>query len=398
MLRFAIDARDPHSSARVGRLKTTHGIVDTPAYCPVGTLAAVRGVTPDQVRATGAQMLLANAYHLHLRPGEDVVAAAGGLHRFMAWDGPILTDSGGFQVFSLERWNSVDDDGVTFRSHVDGGLVNLTPESLVAIQVALGSDIAMVLDHCPPYPATKVEVAHAVERTSLWAARCLKAHDRDDQALFAIVQGGTFPDLRVRSVDALLAHDFPGYAIGGVAVGEAKDEIHRVVAEVAPLLPEEKPRYLMGLGEPDDLLAGVAAGIDLFDCVIATRNARNATLFTRGGLVRIRNAAYERDFSPLDSQCACYTCRSFTRAYLRHLFSRKESLGGTLGSIHNIQFFQDLMAATRASISAGRFDAFHRDFPASFGQDQPRGDAQGDAHEPGRGEGRSGPGKSRPAP
>ncbi len=365
-MHFSVLATDPASHARVGRLETSHGVVDTPAYCPVGTGAAVRGLTPDQVAATGTQMLLANAYHLHVRPGESVIRDAGGLHRFMAWDGAILTDSGGFQVFSLAQWNTVDDDGVSFRSHVDGGMIRLTPESLIGIQNDIGADIAMVLDECPPLPATREQVERAVERTAVWAERCLAAHRRDDQALFGIVQGGTFADLRDRSLAQIVALEFPGYAIGGVAVGESKEEIHRVVDEVAPRLPADRPRYLMGLGEPVDLLAGIAAGVDLFDCVIATRNARNATLYTRGGTIRMRNAAHENDHTPVDPDCGCATCRRFTRAYLRHLHLRGESLAGTLSSIHNIQYFQDLMAATRAAIAAGRFEDFRRDFPESF--------------------------------
>ena len=368
---FELVAQDPDTGARVGRLHTPHGVVDTPAYMPVGTHGAIRGLTPDQVAATGTQMILGNTYHLHLRPGEDVVRDAGGLHGFAAWSGPILTDSGGFQVFSLDQWNEMDEDGVRFRSDVDGALVDLTPETAVQIQNDLGADVIMVLDHCPALPAPREEIEDAVDRTTRWAARCKAAHGRADQALFGIVQGGGHLDLRQKSLEGLLELDLPGYAIGGVSVGESKEEIHRVVAATAPLLPLDRPRYLMGIGVADDLLAGVAAGIALFDCVLATRNARNATLFSREGDIRIRNETYKRDFGPIDRLCRCYTCRNFSRAYLRHLRLKKESLAGTLGSIHNIQFLQDLMLACRGRIENGDFDRFRRDFPASFAGMEP---------------------------
>jgi queuine tRNA-ribosyltransferase len=367
-IRFEVLAEDPSTSARVGRLHTPHGVVDTPAYMPVGTHGAVRGLTPDQVAATGTQMILGNTYHLHLRPGEDVVREAGGLHGFAAWNGPILTDSGGFQIFSLDQWNEMDEDGVRFRSDVDGGLMDLTPERAVQIQNDLGADIIMVLDHCPALPAERHEIEDAVDRTTRWAARCKEAHARPDQALFGIVQGGGDLDLRQKSLDGLLELDFPGYAIGGVSVGESKVEIHRVVAAMAPRLPVDRPRYLMGIGVDDDLLAGIAAGVDLFDCVLATRNARNAMFFSREGDLRIRNEKYKRDYGPLDARCRCYTCQHFSRAYLRHLRLKKESLAGTLGSIHNIHYLQDLMAVSKDQIQRGCFDRFWRDFPASFAE------------------------------
>jgi len=369
-IRFEIQSADSGTHARVARLHTPHGVVDTPAYMPVGTHGAVRGLTPEQVASTGTQMILGNTYHLHLRPGEDVVREAGGLHAFSAWSGPILTDSGGFQIFSLEQWNRMDENGVRFRSLVDGSMIELTPESAVRIQNDLGADIIMVLDHCPSLPAPRDKLEDAVERTTRWARRCKDAHERSDQALFGIVQGGGDEELRRKSLEGLLELDFPGYAIGGVSVGEEKREIHRVVAATAPLLPADRPRYLMGIGVEDDLLAGIAAGIDLFDCVLPTRNARNATLFSREGTIRIRNEKYQRDFRPLDPLCSCYTCQHFTRAYLRHLQLKKESLAGTLGSIHNIQYLQDLMSVCRGRIARGDFADFVRDFPAGFAEER----------------------------
>ncbi len=354
-IRFNVLERDPGSRARVARLDTPHGPVETPAYLPVGTQGAVKALTPDQVRATGTQMILANTYHLALRPGEDVVREAGGLHRFMGWEGPILTDSGGFQVFSLASLTRIDDRSVVFRSHIDGSPVDMTPERSVEIQNALGSDICMVLDHPPPHGVPEEEVRRAAERTLRWAVRSRDAHRREDQALFAIVQGGGLLDLRTRMAEELAALEFPGYAIGGVSVGEDRAEIHRVLAHTAPLLPADRPRYLMGVGSALEMVEGIAAGVDLFDCVLATRNARNASLFTREGIVRIRNKKYERDFGPLDARCGCLACRKFSRAYLRHLFSRGEILAATLASIHNIQHFQEFLAEVRGAIREGRF-------------------------------------------
>ncbi len=361
-LRFTVLHRDASSSARIGRMETSHGAVDTPAFLPVGTQGAVKALTPDQVRETGTQMILANTYHLALRPGEDVVQAAGGLHGFMGWDGPILTDSGGFQVFSLASLCKVSDRGVVFRSHIDGSTIQLTPERAVEIQNALGADIIMALDHCPPHTALEDEVRRAAGRTLDWAQRSLRSHRREDQALFAIVQGGSDLDARSRMAEQLAALDFPGYAIGGVSVGESREEILRVLQHTPRFLPEEKPRYLMGVGSAREMIEGVASGIDLFDCVLATRNARNAFLFTRKGVVRIRNQAYERDYNPVDSECRCYACRKFSRAYLRHLFGRGEILGATLATIHNIQFFQELLSEIRQAICAGRFSDLREEF------------------------------------
>jgi queuine tRNA-ribosyltransferase len=300
-------------------------------------------------------MLLANTYHLALRPGEDVVAACGGLHKFMGWDGPILTDSGGFQVFSLATRSRVTDDGVIFRSHIDGRLLELSPERAMAIQEALGSDIAMCLDHCPALPATKPAIASALERTVLWARRCKEAHTRSDQSLFGIVQGGAHADLRARCAQELLALDFDGYAVGGVSVGEGRDEIRRALAVTTHLLPPDRPRYLMGVGRPQDLLDAVATGIDLFDCVMPTRNGRNATCFTAEGYVKLRNAAHRCDHRPVEPDCECLACRRFSRAYLRHLFLAGEMLGPILASIHNLTYLHRLTGEIRQAISAGRF-------------------------------------------
>jgi queuine tRNA-ribosyltransferase len=353
-LRFTIIAADPSSAARRGLLELPHGAVETPAFLPVGTQGAVKGVTPAQLEESGAQMILANTYHLALRPGAEVVREAGGLHRFMGWRRPILTDSGGYQVFSLASLNRIDDEGVTFRSHIDGAELRLGPESSIAIQNALGGDIIMAFDECAPYPAPRQAVERALERTSCWAARCLRAHARSDQALFGIVQGGIHDDLRRRSAAEITALGFAGFAIGGVSVGEKPAEMRRAVEVTAPLLPPERPRYLMGVGSPQDIADMVALGIDLFDCVIPTRHARNAALFTACGVVKIRNRAYERDFRPLEEGCECYTCRDFSRAYLRHLYLRDEILGATLGTLHNLTYFQRLARRLREAIEMGR--------------------------------------------
>jgi queuine tRNA-ribosyltransferase len=354
--RFEVLARD--GVARRGRLSTPHGVVETPVFMPVGTQATVKGLTPEQVRAAGAQILLGNTYHLALRPGDELIAELGGLHRFMHWDGPILTDSGGFQVYSLAQGRKITDAAAVFRSHIDGALLELSPEKAVAIQENLGSDIAMCLDECPPADTPADYLRVAVERTTLWAERCRAAHTRADQALFAIVQGGTDLALRGRCARALVALDFPGYALGGFSVGETPTQMVAALAPAAALLPQEKPRYLMGVGRPQDLLAGVSAGVDLFDCVLPTRNGRNAEAFTADGPVRIRNAAHRRDPRPLESGCECYTCRSFSRAYLHHLFLAQEMLGPTLLSLHNVAFYCRLMAEVRRAIEEGRLEEF----------------------------------------
>jgi queuine tRNA-ribosyltransferase len=343
---------------RVGRLETPHGSVDTPAFLPVGTQATVKGVTPDQLYATGTRMLLANTYHLALRPGEEEVAALGGLHAFMGWQGPILTDSGGFQVMSLADRSQLTDHGVTFRSHLDGRLLELTPERAMLIQERLGADVAMCLDQCPPLPASRELIAEAVRRTIAWAERSKAAHTRADQALFGIVQGGPYAELRAECTAALLAQDFDGYAIGGVSVGESPDLLRQALEVTTHLLPEERPRYLMGVGRPQDILDAVATGIDLFDCVLPTRNGRNATCFSEQGYVKLRNAVHRRDARPIDENCDCLACRRFSRSYLRHLFLAKEMLGPILASIHNLSFLHRLTSRIRAAIVEGRFVQF----------------------------------------
>ncbi|MGE5754780.1 MAG: tRNA guanosine(34) transglycosylase Tgt [Planctomycetaceae bacterium] len=366
-VRFEAVGHDPHSSARRGRLTTLHGTVETPAFLPVGTQATVKGVTPDQLRGTGTRMVLANTYHLALHPGEDVVAAVGGLHRFMGWDGPILTDSGGFQAFSLAARSKVTEAGVTFRSHRDGRLLELTPERAVAIQQALGADVAMCLDHCPALPASTEALAGAVARTIRWAERCKAAHTRTDQALFGIVQGGGDADLRAACAEALRALDFDGYAVGGVSVGEGRAQVREALDVTTHLLPADRPRYLMGVGRPQDILDAVATGIDLFDCVLPTRNGRNATCLTDRGPVKLRNAAHRTDPRPIEPGCDCLACRRFSRAYLRHLFLAKEMLGPILASIHNVAYLQRLTARIRLAISGGRFVPFRAEVLEALG-------------------------------
>ena len=381
-LRFTVLERDPSTAARTGRLELPHGEVATPAFMPVGTQGTVKAVTPDQLVATGSQMILANTYHLALRPGADVVAEAGGLHRFAAWDGPMLTDSGGYQVFSLSELNRIDDDGVTFRSHIDGEVLRLTPERSIDLQNQLGADVIMAFDECPPYPATERQVATAVRRTRAWAERSLEAHRRpDDQALFGIVQGGAFRDLRLQSAAELVELGFPGYAIGGVSVGEGPELMREAVDTVAPKLPDSRPRYLMGVGLPIDLIDMVIRGVDLFDCVIPTRHARNAQLFVGAGVVKIRNERYERDYGPIEPGCDCYACRRFSRAYLRHLTLRKEALAAVLGTIHNLRYFQRLMERIRAAIPGGGLEALRAPFLVEDDPDEAEGPEPGTASE-----------------
>ncbi|ACX52385.1 queuine tRNA-ribosyltransferase [Ammonifex degensii KC4] len=322
---------------------------------PVGTQATVKGLTPDELGALGTQILLCNTYHLYLRPGVSIVEEAGGLHRFMRWSGPILTDSGGFQVLSLTPLRKVTDEGVIFRSHLDGSEHFFTPEKVVDLQERLGPDIAMVLDECPPYPASREEIEKAVKRTSAWAERSRKAWRRKEVTFFGIVQGGVYRDLREKSAEELVALDFPGYAIGGLSVGEPKELTYAVLDWVVPLLPPDKPRYLMGVGTPEDILEGVARGIDMFDCVLPTRLGRHATAFTRRGRINIRRAAYARDFGPLEEGCQCYTCRHYTRAYLHHLFRAEEMLGPRLLTLHNLHFLFRLMERIREAIASGTF-------------------------------------------
>jgi queuine tRNA-ribosyltransferase len=340
-------------------------VIETPIFMPVGTHAAMKAMTPAQVSETGAQIILANTYHLHLRPGEGLVEKAGGLHKFMAWEGPILTDSGGFQVFSLPN-KRITEEGAFFRHEITGEEVFLDPAKAIVIQEALGADIIMAFDECIPYPCDKEYAAQSTRKTLRWAEQCRKAQTRKDQALFAIVQGSVFEDLRAMCARELVAMDFPGYAIGGVSVGEGLELLKKVVTMTAPFLPEDKPRYLMGVGLPEDILESVERGMDMFDCVIPTRYARSATLFTRRGKIRLTNKNYRRDFYPIDPSCRCYACRNFTRAYIHHLFNANEVLSATLASIHNVQFYLDMMAEVRASIEQGRFAAYKQEFLAGY--------------------------------
>jgi queuine tRNA-ribosyltransferase len=356
-------------AARAGRFTTPHGAFETPAFMPVGTHGAVKAMTPDQVRATGAQIVLSNTYHLTLRPGEGLVAKMGGLHDFMRWSGPILTDSGGFQVFSLPKV-SISDHGARFANEVTGETVDLTPERSIQIQNDLGADIIMAFDECTPFPATVEQAGVGVRRTLEWAARCTKAHKRPaEQALFPIVQGGVHLDLRTSCAAALVELDAPGYAIGGVSVGEGHELMCRVTSHTAPQLPEDKPRYLMGVGTPEDILAAIGFGIDMFDCVIPTRYARSATVFTSRGRLRLTNRRYRRDGYPIDLSCGCATCQGgFSRAYLHHLFAANEVLSAILCSIHNVHFYQSLVAEAREAVLADRYADFARDFLHDYGE------------------------------
>ncbi|WP_414622494.1 tRNA guanosine(34) transglycosylase Tgt [Calothrix sp. CCY 0018] len=333
---FQCLAKCSNSSARAGIFSTPHGVVETPRFMPVGTLANVKTITPAQLKETGAQMVLSNTYHLHLQPGEAIVAGAGGLHKFMGWDKPMLTDSGGFQVFSLSEMRKITEEGVSFRSPHDGRIINLTPEKSIEIQNILGADVIMAFDECPPATANRTEVEAATERTYRWLLRCVEAHNRSEQALFGIVQGGIYADLRSKAANALTELDLPGYAIGGVSVGEEPELIHEIVRQTAPLLPAHKPRYLMGVGTHQEMVVAIASGVDLFDCVIPTRWARHGTAVVKGERWNVKNAKFREDFTPLDETCPCYTCQNFTRAYLSHLIRAQEILAYTLLSIHNI--------------------------------------------------------------
>lgn len=352
---FSIQAQCSQTQARAATFLTPHGKVETPKFMPVGTLATVKALTPAQLKGTGAQMVLANTYHLHLQPGEDLIARGGGLHRFMGWDGPMLTDSGGFQVFSLASLRTIQEEGVKFRSPRDGRVINLTPEKAIAIQNQLGADVIMAFDECPPYPASKEAVIAATERTYRWLKRCIAAHNRPDQALFGIVQGGVYPGLRTAAAEQLVALNLPGYAIGGVSVGEPGDLINQIVKVTAPLLPAEKPRYLMGVGTYKEMVQAIASGIDVFDCVIPTRLARHGAVFVRGERWNIKNAQFREDFAPLDAECPCYTCQNFSRAYLGHLWRCRELLVYTLLSIHNITELVRFTERIRAAILGDRF-------------------------------------------
>ena len=358
-MRFEHLAND--GAARRGRLHFPRGIVETPAFMPVGTYGTVKALTVEEVAASGAQIVLGNTFHLMLRPGTDVINAHGDLHGFMGWQGPILTDSGGFQVFSLTKLRKLTEHGVTFRSPVDGSYIELTPERSIEVQRQLGSDIVMIFDECTPYPATYDQAEQSMQLSLRWAKRSKQAH-QTDKALFGIVQGGMYEDLRALSLDALQEIGFDGYAIGGLSVGEPKDDMFRVLENIAPRMPTDKPRYLMGVGKPEDLVEAVCRGVDMFDCVMPTRNARNGHLFTSEGIVRIRNSQYRNDINPLDKNCHCYTCQNYTRSYLHHLYRSQEILSARLNSLHNIFYYQKLMQDLRCAIERGTLDNFVRTF------------------------------------
>ncbi|MEF2243320.1 MULTISPECIES: tRNA guanosine(34) transglycosylase Tgt [unclassified Paenibacillus] len=356
------------SGARLGRVHTPHGIIDTPTFMPVGTQATVKTMSPEELKSMDAHIILSNTYHLFLRPGHGIVKQAGGLHKFMNWDRPILTDSGGFQVFSLSEMRKISEEGVHFRSHLNGDKLFISPEVAMEIQNALGSDIMMAFDECPPYPAEYKYVKESTERTSRWAERCLKAHARPhDQALFGIVQGGMFEDLRIQSAKDLTSMDFPGYAIGGLSVGEPKHLMYEVLDYTVPHLPFNKPRYLMGVGSPDALVEGAIRGVDMFDCVLPTRIARNGTTMTSSGRLVIRNAKFAEDFGPLDPNCSCYTCKNYSRAYIRHLLKADETFGIRLTTYHNLHFLLQLMRDVRQAIMDDRLLDFRDQFFEAYG-------------------------------
>ncbi|MGD8429593.1 MAG: tRNA guanosine(34) transglycosylase Tgt [Ectothiorhodospiraceae bacterium] len=364
-MRFDLLGTD--GAARRGRLHFPRGTVETPAFMPVGTYGTVKGMTPEEIREIGAEIILGNTFHLMLRPGTDIISAHGDLHDFMHWEGPILTDSGGFQVFSLGDIRRITEEGVHFRSPVDGAKVFLGPEESMAVQRALGSDIVMAFDECTPYPATEEQARRSMELSMRWAARCRTAHDDNPAALFGIVQGGMYPALREASMAALAEIGFDGYAIGGLAVGEPAEERQQVLDAVMPSVPSDSPRYLMGVGKPEDIVEAVRRGVDMFDCVIPTRNARNGFLYTPTGTLRIRNARYARDTAPVDETCGCYTCRNYSRAYLRHLDRCNEILGARLNTIHNLHYFQRLMRGLRDAIDNDRLEAHIHEFYANRG-------------------------------
>lgn len=360
------------TGARLGIVHTPHGSFETPVFMPVGTQGTVKAMSPEEMAEIGSGIILSNTYHLWLRPGTEVIQEAGGLHQFMNWNRPILTDSGGFQVFSLSKLRDIQEEGVHFRHHLNGSKLFLSPEKAMEIQNVLGSDIMMAFDECPPYPATREYMQSSVDRTSRWAERCLEAHARpSDQALFGIVQGGEYEDLRKQSAQDLVSLDFPGYAIGGLSVGEPKDVMNRVLEFTVPHLPEDKPRYLMGVGTPDSLIDGAIRGIDMFDCVLPTRIARNGTLMTSQGRLVVRNAKYKHDFRPLDENCDCYSCKNYSRAYIHHLIKSDEIFGLRLTSYHNIYFLVNLMEEVRQAIREDRLGDFREAFFEEYGYNKP---------------------------
>lgn len=366
VFKFEVTAQDPESHARTGIVHTAHGVFETPVFMPVGTQGTVKGITPRDVAETGTEIILGNTYHLYIRPGIDIIQKFGGLHRFMGWDKPILTDSGGFQVFSLSRLREITEEGAVFQSHIDGARIFLSPEKVIEIQEVIGSDIAMIFDECPPPTKDREVIRKSLEVTLRWAERAKRHRKRPDQALFGIVQGGTFLDLRHESLERTVEIGFDGYALGGLAVGEAKEETIAVFEAMIHKLPQNKPRYLMGIGTPVDFLEGIASGADMFDCVTPTRYGRNGSAFTASGLVVVRNARYAVDERPLSEGCGCYTCLNFSRAYLRHLFNSDEMLGPQLVSIHNIYFFVNFVKGLRSEIRAGSFMRYKKDFIKQF--------------------------------
>ncbi|MFP4316230.1 MAG: tRNA guanosine(34) transglycosylase Tgt [Desulfovibrionales bacterium] len=363
---FLLEGND--GKARCGTLVTAHGSIPTPMFMPVGTQGSVKSLSPEDLRDIGAQIILGNTYHLYLRPGDELIARRGGLHKFSQWDRPILTDSGGFQVFSLSELRTITQEGVTFASHLDGSRHVFTPEKVVSIQRNLGSDIMMVLDECVPYGADFDYTERSLSLTTEWAGRCRESYPpgSGDQLLFGIVQGGFFPELRQQSMEQICAIPFDGYALGGLSVGESKEEMLAIVREFSSRLPKDRPRYLMGVGTPLDILDGIEAGLDLFDCVLPTRNARNGTLYTSHGKINIKGAQYKEDDDPLDANCACYTCRTFTRAYLRHLYTARELLSYRLNTIHNLTFFLDMVRGARKAIQNGTFGEYKKGFESIF--------------------------------
>lgn len=367
-LKFSLIQESEKTKARLGRLETTHGVVQTPVFMPVGTQATVKTMTPEELESLGAEIILSNTYHLYLRPGSDVVAEAGGLHQFMNWRRPILTDSGGFQVFSLGPLRKISEEGVEFRSHLDGSKHFISPEKSMQIQMDLGADIIMAFDECAPYPADRDYVKKSKDMTTRWAKRCQKAHTRKDQALFGIVQGGMFQDLRRESALELIDLDFPGYGIGGLSVGEPKEIMYEVLDDLMPIMPKEKPRYLMGVGSPDCLVEGVLRGVDMFDCVWPTRMARHGVVITAAGNLTIRNQPFARDFNPIEADCTCYTCQNYSRAYIRHLLKANEVLGIRLTTIHNLAFLSRLMVEIREAIASESLLEFSQEFLARFKQ------------------------------
>jgi len=363
---FQLEKKCPQTGARAGMLNTPHGSVPTPVFLPVGSQGTVKTLTPDELKSLGVGMILSNTYHLYLRPGTEIIRKLGGLHQFMSWDGPILTDSGGFQVFSLGHLRNINDEGALFRSHIDGSEHFLTPELAIEIQEQLGADIIMVLDECPPYEDDFGKIRRAMERSHLWAEKCKQRHRRRKQALFGIVHGGTYPELRRESASFITSLGFPGYAIGGLSLGEPKELMHLILDRTVPLLPENKPRYLMGVGSPEDLIECVARGVDMFDSALPTRLGRNGAVFTRNRRYSINNARFKTKKGPIDPDCDCYTCHNFSAAYLHHLFKTQELLAYRLATIHNVRFIMRLMEQIRSSILDGAFNTFRKDFIKNY--------------------------------